>query len=345
MAKIWIDFENTPHVPFFAPIIERLNRDGHEVILTARDFAQTVALLKRFNIQAYVVGGEYGAKTLSKILGLTKRALQLRKYVAAKKPDLAIGHGSRGLLLAARLAGIPSLTLYDYEGASVGFFNRMSRWVMTPEVVAKFLLKDGAISQSKLLSYPGLKEEVYISSFISDEGIYRELQLDPDKILITIRPPSDTAHYRSDDSNRIFQDILNVLTKRSDVQIVISSRTSDQYQRLQSEFGAMPSIRIPKLALDGLNLLYHSDLVIGGGGTMNREAAALGVPVASIFKGAQGAVDRELVRKGLMFELNDADEITSLIRKRERVLPAKRDNQTLESIVSAIERLASNTQC
>jgi predicted glycosyltransferase len=343
MAKIWIDFENTPHVPFFAPIIERLQNDGNEVILTARDFAQTLSLLKRFNINAHVVGGEYGAKTSHKILGLTKRALQLRKYVAPKKPDLAVGHGSRGMLLAARIANIPSLTLYDYEGASVGFFNRMSRWVMTPEIVSKSLLKSGMIRKSKLLSYPGLKEQVYVSGFLPDQKIYVELRLDPAKILITIRPPSDTAHYRSDASDRMFRDILNLLISRTDVEIVISSRTTEQYGRLQSIYGATSSIRIPEFALDGLNLLYHSDLVIGGGGTMNREAAVLRVPVASIFKGAQGAVDRELVREGLMVELNDANELIPLIHKRERVLPAKAENPTLNSIVSAIEHLASES--
>jgi predicted glycosyltransferase len=236
MPTVWIDLENTPHVPFFGPIIRTLEQRGIEVILTARDFAQTVALLERNQMTAMVIGGEYGKDTLSKILGLSARALTLRTKLKEQQIDLAIGHGSRGLLLASKLMRISSLTMYDYEGASVGFFNKFSTLVLTPEVVGKALLQKHRISPKKLRTYPGIKEDVYAGELKPDGSIYRALGLDPRKIIVTIRPPSDTAHYRSDQSQQLFDAIVQLLTQREDIEMLISARTRDQRQRLSTTY-------------------------------------------------------------------------------------------------------------
>ncbi len=338
MPKIWIDLENTPHVPFFAPIIRRLEANGHTVILTARDFAQTVALLDRHRLNAEIVGGEYGKDTLSKMLGLSARALTLRTMLKPERVDLAIGHGSRGLLLASKLLRVPSLTLYDYEGASVGLFNTLSTWVMTPEVVGNTLLKVRKINQKKLRTYPGIKEDVYAGDLEPDAGIYRELGLDAGKIIVTVRPPSDTAHYRSDESQRLFDAILNLLSERDDVDVLLSARTREQRARLKEAYSKQ-NVHVAEQAFDGMNLLYHSDLVVGGGGTMNREATALGVPVANIFKGPQGAVDAELVRSGKMIDITSGDQMLPLLRKRSPI-PVAANPAALEAICAAIEALA-----
>src|SRR5438552_2897936 len=126
---VWIDLENTPHVPFFRPIIRDLEAAGCSVILTARDFAQTRALAENAKLVAIFIGREYGNNTLPKAIGIFMRALRLAIYLRRKKIDLAVGHGSRGLLLASKLIRVPSLTLYDYEGASVTLFHRLSTWV------------------------------------------------------------------------------------------------------------------------------------------------------------------------------------------------------------------------
>lgn len=133
--RIWIDLENSPHVPFFIPIILELERAGCEVILTARDFAQTKELVDMAGLNARFVGGETGSSKFRKAFGLVSRSTRLAWMMKGQKISLAVGHGSRGLLLAAKILRIPTLTLYDYEGASVTLFNRLSTYVMTPEAI------------------------------------------------------------------------------------------------------------------------------------------------------------------------------------------------------------------
>ncbi|HWF43836.1 MAG TPA: DUF354 domain-containing protein [Candidatus Kapabacteria bacterium] len=335
---IWIDLENTPHVPFFLPIISGLEQEGFAVILTARDFAQTKALTQRAHLNAKIIGGEYGNSAIRKTIGIASRALRLAWYLKEKNVALAVGHGSRGLLLASKLLRIPSLTLYDYEGASVALFNRWSTWVMTPEIIPFTTLERLGLKKEKHLTYPGLKEEVYLGGFMPDEKIIAELGLDIRKIIITIRPPSSTAHYRSRESFALFRNIMQLLTRRSDVQIILLPRNAKQREEMQPIWGSERGVIIPAQALDGINLLYYSDLVIGGGGTMNREAAAMGVPVISMFKGAEGAVDRWLVEQGRMIAIAAAEEVIPHLTKRSRTY-VDLSGSPKQTIMNAISRL------
>ncbi len=333
--NVWIDLENTPHVPFFLPIIRELEAKGFEVILTARDFAQTQELVEQAVLNAKVVGGEYGGSTVRKTVGILTRAIALAWYLQGKHIALAVGHGSRGLLLASKLLRIPSLTLYDYEGASVRLFNRLSTFVMTPEVIPFSKLEQLGLARSKYLTYPGLKEETYLSSFTPDNSLVDQLGLATTKVIVTIRPPSATAHYRSDESSRLFAKIMKDLSTRDNAQIVLIPRNKQERRELISEWDSAPNVIIPTHAVNGMNLLYHSDLVIGGGGTMNREAAVLGVPVISIFKGPEGAVDRWLIEQGKMIAIDNAEEIIPLLRKRDRT-ELQTTNVVREAIVNAI---------
>jgi predicted glycosyltransferase len=339
---IWIDLENTPHVPFFIPIIRDLEQRGFEVILTARDFAQTKELAQNAGLRVQIIGGEYGNSTIRKSIGILLRAICLAWYMKGRNISLAVGHGSRGLLLASRLLRVPSLTLYDYEGASVSLFNRLSTWVMTPEIIHFATLERLGLKKQKHLTYPGLKEEVYVSDFKPDASIVSELGLDAAKIVVTVRPPSSTAHYRADASFKLFDDILSILADHENVQVILMPRNAAQ--RADLEIRILPfilhpsSFILPARAVDGLNLLYHSDLVIGGGGTMNREAAAMGVPVVSIFKGPEGAVDRWLIEQGKMIAIEKAEEIVPLLHKRDRSLP-RASIKTREAILAAIRKL------
>jgi uncharacterized protein len=100
---------------------------------------------------------------------------------------------------------------------------------------------------------------------------------------------------------------------------------------------------IPKQVLDGLNLIWHSDLVISGGGTMNREAAALGVPVYSIFRGTIGAVDHFLSGEHRLVLLESPADLAPKLKvqRRDRTLlhTASKD-QTLQAVTHEIVRLA-----
>jgi predicted glycosyltransferase len=337
--KIWIDLENTPHVPFFIPIVLDLEKNGCEVILTARDFAQTKELIEEAGLNAKIIGREYGNSNVFKSIGIILRAIQLAWYMRGRGVSLAVGHGSRGQLLAARMLRIPLLTLYDYEGASVSLFHRLATWVMTPEIIPFSTLERLGLKREKHLTYPGLKEEVYVSAFEPNEGIIAELPLDPKKIIITIRPPSRTAHYRSDESFVLFRRIMELLCDRNEVQIILMPRNQNQRKEMEKDWGNAGNVTIPSQAVDGLNLLYQSDLVIGGGGTMNREAAVLEVPVISIFKGPRGAVDSWLIEQGKMREISSAEEIVPYIVKR---FPGSviAHNNTREAIVEVIFNLA-----
>lgn len=338
---IWIDLENTPHVPFFLPIIRDLEEAGCSVILTARDFAQTRALAETANVTATFIGHEYGNHALPKTFGIVSRAVQLAYFLRGKKIDMAVSHGSRGLLLASKLLRIPSLTLYDYEGASVRLFNRLSRWVMTPAMIPFQTLRDLGLTQERHLVYHGLKEDVYVSDH---EVKPIALSLDYSKIIVTVRPPSHTAHYRSDESFRLFDGIMQLLRERHDVQIILLPRTQSQRQALEQQYKDTSNITIPRSALPGLDLLSASDLIVGGGGTVNREAAALGVPVATIFKGPMGAVDRWLIESGKMIEISDPKDVLPLLQKRNRGLSTKRQSEVRGEIVQTILQLTGAAQ-
>jgi predicted glycosyltransferase len=333
---IWIDLENSPHVPFFVPIIVELERAGCEVILTARDFAQTRELVDLAGLNARFVGGENGSSKFRKAFGLFSRSLRLAWMMKSRGISLAVGHGSRGLLLAAKILRIPTLTLYDYEGASVSLFNRLSNYVMTPEAIPFATLERLGLSNNKHLTYPGLKENVYVSGFKPNEKITRELGLDISRIIITIRPPSSTAHYRSEESFRLYEGIMQLLVAREDVQIILVPR--DKGRAGGTDLREVGNLIIPNAAVDGLNLLYHSDLVISGGGTMNRESAALGVPTATIFKGPTGAVDQWLIDEGKMISINRVDEIIPMLHKRIQ-LDSAHSSKTKDVIVQAILRV------
>jgi predicted glycosyltransferase len=333
-TRIWIDLENSPHVPFFVPIISELERAGCQIVLTARDFAQTRELVARAGLNARIIGGEWGNSTPIKSFGLLLRSMRLAWLMRSRNIALSVGHGSRGLLLASKMLRIPVLELYDYEGASVALFNRLSTYVMTPEAIPFSTLEKLGLVKEKHLTYPGLKEDVYVTSFQPDDSILRELKLDPTRILVTIRPPSRTAHYRSEESFRLFDGIMKLIGNREDIQIILLPRGRAGSADLHAR-----NIIIPHHAIDGLNLLYHSDLVISGGGTMNREAAALGVPTVTIFKGSMGAVDQWLIEEGRMVSIDRADEITPLLRKREQTT-IRKSNEAKERIVSAILRVA-----
>jgi uncharacterized protein len=340
---IWIDLENSPHVPFFIPIILELERAGCEVILTARDFAQTKELVDLAGLNARFIGGENGSSKFRKAFGLASRSTQLAWMMKSMGISLAVGHGSRGLLLAAKILRIPTLTLYDYEGASVGLFNRLSNYVMTPEAIPFATLEHLGLSKSKHLTYSGLKEDVYVSGFNPNDKIISELGLDTSSIIITIRPPSSTAHYRSEESFRLYNAIMELLAAREDVQIVLVPRDKVTQSVAGSNWRGQAGSTGPRgiildFAVDGLNLLYHSDLVISGGGTMNREAAALGVPTVTIFKGPMGAVDQWLIDEGKMKAIERADQIIPMLVKRTSP-EATRSSNTKDIIVQTILRL------
>jgi predicted glycosyltransferase len=298
--RVWVDFTNSPHVLVLRPVIEYLRRRGHEVQITARDFAQTLELCERFGLEHTAVGRHRGGALASKALGLADRSLALARWAAGRRFDLAIGHGSNDITVAAALLRIPSSTTFDYEWAAVQHVIncRLARAVVVPDAIPpERLYRYGA--RGKLHRYEGLKEEYYLADFEPEEGVLRELGLDPARPIAVVRTAPDVALYHRF-ANELLEAVLERL-RAGAVQTVVLPRTPEQRQRFEHSRGLI----VPRRAIDAQSLIAYADLVVSAGGTMNREAVALGTPVFTLFEGRLGAVDERLIAQGRLQRLTD----------------------------------------
>ncbi len=313
--RVWIDLTNSPHVLVMRPVIEVLERDGHEVRVTARDFAQTLGLLRRFEIPHTAIGHHRGERLAAKASGLALRSAALTRWALADarthgaRFDVALGHGSNDVSVAAALLRIPSATMFDYEWAAVQHHVncRLARAVVVPDAIPPERL-DRYGARGKVRAYEGLKEEYYLADFEPDPAILAQLQLDPQRPIVVVRPPPEVSLYHRF-ANDLFAHVLERLREAAagdeGVQPVVLPRTAAQREQLRS----VDTFVVPERAIDAQSLIACSDLVISAGGTMNREAVALGVPVYTTFEGRLGAVDERLIAEGRLRKLRDAAEL------------------------------------
>jgi uncharacterized protein len=342
--KIWIDLDNTPHVPFFRPIIKRLEEEGYSVVLSARDCFQVFDLADKFHLSYEKIGKHYGKNKINKVVGTIIRATQLIPLVARERPSISVSHGSRSQIIASRLFKVPSLCLFDYEYARKAL---PPTWVMAPE-----LIPDEAVPFRKemVLRYPGIKEDVYVPEFEPDPGIKKELEMNGSDLVVIVRPPATEAHYFKPESEALFEAVVNYLGAQEHLTMVMLPRNDKQGEFIRNKWADLMSkkiIKIPSRALDGLNLIWYSDLVVSGGGTMNREAAAMGVPVYSIFRGKIGAVDKYLASMGRLTLIEGSEQIRGKIelKRREKGDGVRLgEGDALKTIVDAIKRLADGGQ-
>ncbi len=338
-VKIWIDLDNTPHVPFFIPIIRELERRGHEIVLTARDAYQVCELADKKKLPYVKIGRHYGKKMTHKIFGLFRRSAQMLPFYRRHRPKLTLAHGSRSLFLLSKLLRIPSIIVMDYEHARSIPFSQ-PRWAILPEALSA----DPRIARRKRVRfYRGIKEDVYAPEFEPDPSIRDDLGLRGDALIVTVRPPADQAHYRNPESDILLQELMSRICRTPGIQAVLLSRNRTQEAAFKTdhpEWFAEGKVIVPPRVVDGLNLLWFSDLAVSGGGTMNREAAALGVPVYSIFRGTTGAVDHRLEETGRLTMIHTKEEIWTKIRFERRDkngTPDHRPRPALEDIVNHIE--------
>jgi predicted glycosyltransferase len=333
--KIWIDLDNSPHVPFFRPIMEALEKRGCEVFVTARDAYQVRELLAYYGVRAKMVGKHHGSFKLSKILGTFSRSLALAAAVRQEKPELAISHGSRGCLLTSRLLGIANVTLTDYEFVAKVPFAKPT-WLMVPSVIPDDNL---SLQGSRVLKYPGIKEDVYLAQFHPDVTLRKRLGIAAEEILITVRPPATEAHYHNPEAEGLLTAVLNRFLGNAATRILLLPRNKRQEAELRSAWpDALTSGRllIPQQVEDGLNLIWNSDFVVSGGGTMNREAAAMGVPVYSIFRGKIGAVDHYLADTGRLVMIENEEDVHTKIKNARRERSTERSHAGLGPALQTI---------
>ena len=335
--KIWIDLDNSPHVPFFKPIIDDLHRNGYSTFLTARDCFQVCGLADLMKLEYKKIGRHYGKNVLMKVAGLLIRSSQLMSSVLNEKPDIAVSHGSRSQVLISSLLNIPTVVIADYEHTQAV---ARPTYVIVPEMIPDSSVKGYS---KAVLKYPGIKEDVYVPDFKPDPSILKDLGIQEDEILVTIRPPATEAHYHNPESERLFEETLNFLGEQENVRMVILPRNEKkQTAWVKSNWSVLCDSRkiiIPEHVVDGLNLIWHSDLVISGGGTMNREAAALGVPVYSIFRGKIGAVDRYLSENGRLVLLETVEDVRKKIILNKRLRADKIDNSNRKALGKIVEHI------
>jgi predicted glycosyltransferase len=335
-VKVWIDFTASAHPLVFRPLVQLLEAQGNEVEITAREYAQTLQLIESHGMTATVIGHHGGRSALGKAAQMRKRLKAQRRFAKGRNFDLALAHGSHELTMTARRLGIPSSTTFDYEWAwlqhQLGC--RAATRVVVPAAIPPERLKTYGAVPPKLQQYPGLKEEYYLSDFEPDESVLTDWSIDPARVLVVLRPPPDVSLYHRH-SNPLFPMTLEHLGRSDDVHAFVIPRTAEQRDFVKSL--ALPSVIVPDEAVDAQSLIALADLVVSAGGTMNREAAALGVPVYTTYGGRLGGVDEQLIREGRLRPLTDPRALE--LQKRDRVAGTRerRDPQLmLDLLLSAL---------
>jgi len=334
-VRVWIDITAPAHVLVFRPLIALLRERGAEVEVTSRDYAQTVQLLELHGIEADVLGRHGGRSRLGKARSLASRLHALRRWARVKSFDVALAHGSHELTLTARRLGIPSATTFDYEFAwlqhQLGC--RAATRVVVPESIPPDRLSGYGARPPKLVQYPGLKEEYYLADFDPDPSVLDPFRIDPERVLVVLRPPPDVSLYHRH-SNPLFPQTVDFLGRHEGVRAIVLPRTEEQREFVRGL--ALPSLILPERAVDAQSLIAASDLVVSAGGTMNREAAALGVPVYTTYGGRLGGVDEELIRQGRLKPLTDPRALDLRKREKDGGERVRRDPATmLELLLSA----------
>ncbi len=322
--RIWVDLANSPHVPLFRALIDHLHRLNHSCEVTARDFAETVSLAQAAGLSPEVIGRHGGKGLSAKGTNLTSRALALAGWARARRFDLALSHNSYAQIVAARMLRLKTVTLMDFEYQPANHLAfRLSTRVVVPQAFPESQLRRFGARPSKVSRYAGTKEDIYLATVQIAQGFEHDLcklGIEPDNVLVVMRPPALAALYHRFE-NEIFDQLVFKLSEQAGVQVILLPRNSVQ----RAKYGTLSKrLVIPKESLDGPALIAASDLVISAGGTMNREAAALGVPAASVYAGRWAAVDEELVREGRLSRISSIQDFEKLaLRKKEHLNPRR----------------------
>jgi predicted glycosyltransferase len=335
LGKVWVDCTAAAHPLVLRPIIERLQGRGHHVRVTAREYGQTLGVLDRLGIPYEAVGRHAGASVARKAGAVASRSISLARWARPQRFDLALGHGSVDLGVVSALLRIPSVQMQDYEHAGLQrqLAFRVARRVLAPDAIPPEAMRRAGATPGKLFRYPGLKEDYYLADFEPDPAVLGELGIDGRRVLVVMRPPPETSAYHA--SNPLEERVLDRLTAARDSSCVVIPRTDSQAERIRGR-GAT-NLVVPDGAIDAQSLIALADLVVSAGGTMNREAVALGTPAYTIFSGRMGAVDERLIDEGRLIPLHDPGELRLAKREAGAGARAPQDpNLLVDAILGAV---------
>jgi predicted glycosyltransferase len=327
--KIWLDLANSPQVLFFRPIICEFNQRGHHVQITTRDYAQTTQLADQYGLSHTIIGRHGGRGLYGLIRQNYLRVFSLVRWARSQRFDLAISHNSYSQVVAARLLHIPTVTLMDYEHQPLNHLCfRLANRVIVPESFPPELIKTFGAGR-KTLFYPGIKEQVYLTDYFPQVNFRQKENLPINQTLIVIRPPAPwTAYHRFE--NDLFDELLAYLATKENVYLLFLPRIPSQVQSVCH----IPNLHVTQKVYRGPDLLYCADVVISGGGTMNREAAVLGTPTYTIFRGKMGAVDRYLIQRKRMTWINSIGDFQKISLEKKKVNAENMWNRDLIGIVT-----------
>ena len=326
--KIWIDIVNTPHVRFFNGIIKKLRKDGHEVLITARDFSNIHDLLDIFGLE-YTSIGDHGVTLEEKLLSSTKRAYDLSKFISKEDIDIAITKHSIERPRVAFGLGIPNIFILDNEHAIAA--NKLTlpltNKLIIPEIFDVWNTIKFGMNPNNIVQYDGTCEITHLEDFKYNEKILETLNLDLDdnKKIILMRPePSLASYLHTDCTKSVLTPIVNELKDIANILVI------PRFKAQSTIFKDIPHVHVIKTPVDTFSLTKRADLLIGAGGTMNREAALLKTPVISCYPGKVLSVDKYYIEKGLMKRSTDLNEIIKLAKelltKKSKEVELKTDN-------------------
>jgi predicted glycosyltransferase len=321
--RVWVDLTNSPHVIVLAPLVEAMRSRGDEVLVTARDFAQTVELAELHGMGALVIGHHGGATRAGKGRAAADRVVALARWARRRRFDRALAHGSTDQPIVARALGVPATTMFDYEFATLqhSLNCRLATRTLVPDAIPPDRLARYGARGAKLVRYPGLKEEYALAGFIPSRAVVEQFA-PAGELLAVLRPPPELALYHRF-GNTVFDEVLARLSATDGAATVVLPRTAEQGERVRAL--DLPRVVVPRSAIDGQSLVAGADLVVSAGGTMNREAVVLGTPVYTTFAGRLGGVDERLIADGRLRQLTHAGDVL-LERKRPTSVPRVRRN-------------------
>lgn len=309
--KVWIDIVNSPHVRFFKSIIDFLEDEGEEVFITARKFGDIHRLLDLFGIH-YTSVGRHGVTLEEKLLASTDRAYELSKIIAAEKLDVAVSKHSIELPRVSWGMGIPNVYVLDNEHAKAA--NRLTlplcNRIIIPEAIDVWDVLETGADPNALVRFNGTSELTHLKDFKYNPHIFEDLNLHlkEDKTILMRPEPSLASYLDADCRKSVLSPLVEPLENFANILVI--PRFREQQEIFDTE-----NVHLIKPPVDTFSLMKRCDLVIGAGGTMNREAALLGTPVISCYPGKLLAVDGYYIKKGLMNRSTDVDEIINMAFK------------------------------
>lgn len=349
-SMIWFDLDNSPHVPLFAPVFRELDIRNIPYDVTARDFAQTLELLKLCGIGHTAIGKHGGKSKIKKILNLIERAGELKKYIKSKFKDkegirLAVSHGSRTQLVAAKGLKIRSLLMMDYEYTETRIFNRYADHILVPDLIPASRLSLSGINLKKVIRYSGFKEEMYLGTFNADKNFRAKLGIGEDTVMVIIRPPGMLGNYHDKKSEALLIDAIKHFASAENCAMIITSRSKKDRDFINKNVKDKDKLRFLEKAVDGLQLVSAADIVLSGGGTMNRESALIGTKTYSIFTAKRPYLDEHLESLGRLAFINNKEDIEHIKveRKREKV-PYSYNLNIVNEVTDIIVHLAGNNE-